>query len=162
MKINIFVLIILLFLLSTCKKTSKTSSVSLTASSNFYSFKMGSLNYSSNTIYGQNYDISPDTLLNINTTKNDTMSGGFLLKIKGLGTFTHDSSSANEYNRFIFSFLGPTHTPITFYSKSGSVTITKFNNATTSYGGTFSGIMYLSTNPSYTLPLINGEFYYKY
>lgn len=131
--------------------------------SNHYSFDIGSFHYSSPDLYGQQYYVSSDTLLVLNAYNNsDTISGGFTLHAPGIGTFTHTNTIGNTNNCFGVSFGNPSMPNSTFYSQSGTLTITTYDNAYHTYAGTFSGIMYLSTNPSYTLALTNGSFYYKY
>lgn len=130
---------------------------------NHYSFDIGSFHYSTSDNYGQQYYVSSDTLLSMNFYNNtDTVSGGFTLHAPGVGTYTHTNTIGNTNNSFGVSFGNPSNQNSTFYSKSGTLIITTYDNAYHTYAGTFSGIMYLSTNPTHTLTLTNGSFYYKY
>lgn len=141
-----------------------TNSNSNNTNINFYKFKIGTIAFNTNSIYGQDYYIpSGDTLLMINAgTSNDTINGGFTLKVKSIGSFYHDSTNVSETNRFILNFGNPNNPNSTFISKSGTINITSFDLINHIYAGTFSAVMTLSTNPSYALPLTNGSFYLKY
>lgn len=166
MKPRIILLSIVFTTLFSCHK-SKTTAPTMIASTasvtpNNYSFKIGLTNYSTNDLYGQTFDYPTDTLLFINAgSASDTITGGFTLKLKSLGTFTHDSTSTSAINHFVINFGNPSSPTSSFTSKSGTITVTSFDKINMLYAGTFSGIMYLTSNPSYTLPLTSGSFYLK-
>lgn len=136
---------------------------------NYYSFDLGSFHYSSPDVYGQPYTINSDTsVLQMNFYNNiDTVSGGFglLISSNGIGTYTHTNiPTTGPFNGYGISvnYGNPSIPNSTYCSQSGTLTVTTFDNPNHTYAGTFSGIMYLTTNPSYTLALTNGSFYYKY
>lgn len=132
---------------------------------NHYSFKIGATSFSTNNLYGQVIIGLNDTMLMINEgVTADTITGGFTLNATSTGTFNHDSTNTSPTNRFVVNFGNdPTSSPhATFFSKSGTVNITAYDKINNTFSGTFSAIMYLSSNPSYTLPLTNGSFYLHY
>ncbi len=160
-------LLYLITFISCNKNKSKNQAANTTSSNatpNFYQFKIGTTTYNTTSLYGQDYHVpSGDTLLMINAgSNNDTINGGFTLKIKSIGSFTHDSTNVSETNRFIVNFGNYSNPNSIFISKSGTINITSFDLINHVYAGTFSAVMTLSTNPSYTLPLTNGSFYLKY
>lgn len=167
---NLISLFIISSLLISCKSKSTsppptTTATSSTTATNSYSFQIGSTNYSTTHVYGQLYLNIPDTALVIygNNNGTDTISGGFNLRAIGLGTYTHTNVVGNGGHSLVVDFGNPGGTTVhTFYSKSGTVTFTTYDAINNNYAGTFSGIMYLSSNPTYTLPLTNGAFHYKY
>ncbi|HRG02464.1 MAG TPA: hypothetical protein PKZ75_15225 [Bacteroidia bacterium] len=168
MKIKILSLSFIVISFISCNKSKSnnqiTNSTNNTSTSNFYKFKIGATSYNTSSLYGQDY-LSPDgdTLLMINAgTNTDTINGAFTLKVKSIGTFNHDSASVSETNRFVVNFGNSSNPNSTFVSKSGTINITSFDLINHVYAGTFSAVMTLSTNPSYTLPLTNGSFYLKY
>lgn len=166
---NLILLFIISSLLISCKAkstspTPTTTATSPTSATNSYSFQIGVTTYSSSSVYGQLYLNMPDTTLDIYTSNNsDTISGAFNLRAIGLGTYTHTNVVGNVGHHLLVNFGNPNGTTVhTFYSKSGTVTFTIYDVINNTYAGTFSGIMYLSSNSTYTLPLTNGAFHYKY
>lgn len=166
---NFILLFIISSLIISCKSKSTSPPPTTTATSsatatNSYSFQIGVTSYSSSSVYGQLYLNMPDTTLDIYTSNNsDTISGALNLRAIGLGTYTHTNIVGNVGHYLLVNFGNPSGTTVrTFYSKSGTVTFTTYDIVNNTYAGTFSGIMYLSSNPTYTLPLINGAFHYKY
>jgi hypothetical protein len=162
---------LLSFLLVLFACTKKTSSPTTTVTpktvtavvTNNYSFDIGATHYSTSDVYGQVINTTSDTILTINAyNTTDTVSGAFTLHAPSIGTYTHTNVIGNYNNSFVVNFGNSSHPTSTFYSKSGTISITSYDNINLTYAGTFSGIMYLSTNPSYTLALTNGSFYYKY
>lgn len=163
-KITLFVTIMLIVFISCNKsKTNNSSPTSTNQQANYFSFKIGVTNYSTNTLYGQVYEFSNiDTLLMINAgNSSDTIGASFTLKATSVGTFNHDSTSVSSTNRFVVNFGDQNNPHSTYYSKSGTINISSYNKVNNMFSGTFSAVMYLSTNPSYTLSLTNGSFYLK-
>lgn len=167
MMINkIFVVLITFFLIACVKKSSSNTPVITSISNpipNHISFKLGQMSHSSPYLSCNFIENAFDTLKIVegyydSQTPNDTMLFFMCIKSKGLGIFTHDSSNTTANNRFVIS---STTSNTIFYSKSGQVNITNYDMLNDYYVGTFAGIMYLSTNPSYTISLTNGSFYYK-
>ncbi len=162
-----FSLLLIIFISCNKNKTSNPSPVSNTQNNlqqDYYSFKIGNTSYSLANVYGQNFDLpTGDTLLMINGygPSSDTISGGFTLKVNSTGTFTHDSTNVNENNRFVLNFGNYSNPNSTYVSKTGTINITTYDKINRTYAGTFSAVMTLSTNPSYTLPLTDGAFYMK-
>lgn len=167
-KTLLFINLILIVFISCNKNKTNTSSPAANnqnnSQSNYYSFKIGATNFSTGSLYGQVIEVpNSDTLLMINAGSNtDTITGSFTLKVNSAGIFSHDSTTANSTNRFVVNFGDPNSPHSTFLSKSGTINITSYDKINHLFVGTFSAVMYLSSNPTYTLPLTNGSFYLKY
>ena len=166
-KNNITVSIILILIIVIIACTKKTNNATIKTStptqsiSNHYSFDIGTIHYSTSDNYGQQYFTS-DTILSMNFyNTTDTISGGFSLHAPQVGTYYHTNSIGNTINCFVINFGNPSSPNSTFYSKSGTLNITDCDIVNQIYSGTFSGVMYLSSNPSQTISLTNGSFYYK-
>lgn len=164
-KITLFIILMLIVFISCNKnKTNNSSPTPTNQQANYFSFKIGATNYSTDTLYGQVYEFpNVDTLLMINAgNSSDTIGASFTLKVTSVGTFSHDSVSVSPTNRFVVNFGNQNNPNSTFYSKSGTINISSYNKINNMFSGTFSAVMYLSTNPSHTLSLTNGSFYLKY
>jgi len=169
MKKGILLIELTLIVFISCNKNnSKTSAPTsgnlVNQQANYYSFKIGTTTYSASSVYGQIFEFpNIDTLLMVNGGNNtDTISGSFTLKVTSIGSFNHDSTSVSQTNRFVVNFGTNNNPHSTFYSKSGTINISSYDKVNNLFSGTFSAVMYLSTNPTYTLPLTNGGFYLKY
>ena len=157
---------IAIFLISCNKKkiNSQVTNNILAPISNFYNFEIGNTLYNTTSLYGQDYYTpNGETLLMVNAgISGDTINAGFTLKINSIGNFSHDSNNVSITNRFVVNFGNSSNPNSTFISKSGTINITSFDIINHIYAGTFTAVMALSANPSYTLPLTNGSFHLQY